>query len=130
MNSRYSFQSLYAFGRVNFAFSCSYGVIISYHHEPCSALRFEVQSHRTELVKYLYPAVKDQRMMRNRDAVILDDLAVVVDLPVFFYVVCLQFSLIIHRPDPERNHGAVVRDLTNDIKVVDTFAHDRIIAWI
>lgn len=43
-----------------------------HHHKPRSPLRIEVKPHRTEPVKYLYPAVEDKGMERNRDAVVGD----------------------------------------------------------
>lgn len=91
-------------------------------------MRIEVKPHRTKLVKYLYPAVEDKGMERYKDTIVFYDLAVVVDLPVLLYIIGLQFSLVIRCSDPYRDHGAIVGDMTDDIKIFDSFAHDRIIA--
>ena len=80
------------------------------------------------MVKYLYPAVEDKGMVRDSEAVILNDLAVVIDLPVLLYVVRLQFSLIIRCSYTDGDHGAVVGDLADNIKVFNTLTHNRIIA--
>lgn len=72
----------------------------------------------------MYPAVEDKRMVRDRDAIVFYDLAVVVELPVLFYIIGLQFSLIIRCSDPNRDHGTIMGDLTDDIKVFDAFAHN------
>ena len=73
------------------------------------------------MVKYLYPAVKDKGMVRDSEAVILYDLAVMVNLSVLLYVVRLQFSLIIRCPYSHGDHGAIMGDLTDDIQVFDAF---------
>ena len=80
------------------------------------------------MVKYLYPAVEDKGMVRDSEAVILNDLAVMVDLPVLFYIIGLQFSLIIRCSYTDGDHGAVVGDLADNIKVFNTLTHNRIIA--
>ncbi len=67
-------------------------------------------------------------MVRYIYTVIFYDLAVVVDLPILLYVVRLQFSLIIRCPDPKRDHGTIMGDLADDVKIFDAFVHDRIIA--
>ena len=67
-------------------------------------------------------------MERYKDTIVFYDLAVVVDLPVLLYIIGPQFSLIIRCSDPYRDHGAVMGDLTDDIKVFDSFAHNWIIA--